>query len=138
LNIKGSRCSACQKDREEGTPLTPPIVMTENQWRCSECTLVNEIDWNSKYKTICMACETPNSTIDELIDEKRAYEREEKLKSEPTMKPYCRNCYGTLVNGDCLKCATDKQKQATSFYLGQQKTRGEPEPELSTNKGLRS
>lgn len=72
--VDGDRCRMCKRERQvEAT--TPQITLSENQWRCADCTLVNEIDWSSKYKTYCTACDAPNSTVDDLILEKRALEK---------------------------------------------------------------
>ena len=57
---------------------TTVIQITENQWQC-ECTLVNEIYWDSYRRTRCLACDLPNDLIDELIKEKRYALKEEQL-----------------------------------------------------------
>jgi len=45
--VDGNLCRMCKKDRPTpGEPNTPDIQLTENQWRCSDCTFINEIDWN--------------------------------------------------------------------------------------------
>ena len=96
-------CRACAKPRDE--PVTPDIVLTEDQWRCNACTLVNEIDWNSNSKTCCMVCGEPNQIIDDMIHEKKYFEMEQSLG----IKPRCKVCFDLLnANGVCLKCTSQR------------------------------
>jgi hypothetical protein len=68
----------CGKPKPEliKEPDTPEIQINENQWRCYACTVINEIDWNSKFKTECSMCGEPNQIIDEMIMQKHHYANE--------------------------------------------------------------
>ena len=56
------------------------LRINEDQWQCINCTLVNEIHWDDRRDTRCIACEKPNTLVDEMITEKRLIRQKQQEK----------------------------------------------------------
>ena len=57
------------------------LRINEDQWQCINCTLVNEIHWDDRRDTRCIACEKPNTLVDEMIKEKWEIRRLDNMKA---------------------------------------------------------
>ena len=66
--------------KPKANPVKEELRINEDQWQCITCTLVNEIDWYSYSSTRCIACEKPNTLVDEMITEKRQIRQEQREK----------------------------------------------------------